>query len=160
MRVFVFLVVALGNVVAYAQKPTSCLCESSEQNIYSFETTKGKLLSLCQASDQQYIVYRYGKRGAIELQFPETLDKSSWEQFTYAYQLRGGVANQGLDLNSVLFNVGNTKYEIYQDWSAAAGTSIGVRVNANGQIIDIKGIIRTVTGALMDLRENEFIPQE
>lgn len=160
MRLLVFLCGVLGNVVAYAQKPTSCLCEGSEQNIYSFETTKGKLLSLCQASDQQYMVYRYGKKGAIELQFPDKLDKSSWEQFTYSYQLRGGVANEGLDLNSVIFKIGNTKYEVYQDWSAAAGSSIGVRVNTNGQIIDIKGIQRTVAGSLMDLRENEFIPQE
>ena len=102
MRLLFLMCVVTGNVAIHAQKPTSCLCESSEQNIYSFETTKGKLLSLCQASDQQYIVYRYGKRGAIELQYPETLDKTSWEQFTYKYQLRGGVANQGLDLNSVV----------------------------------------------------------
>lgn len=67
------------------------LCGSNVEVLFSFKTKDtNKVLSICLPKQEPtYIVYRYGTRDSIELEFPQD-KKDSWNKFTYSYYLRGG----------------------------------------------------------------------
>src|SRR5580692_4897830 len=73
------------------------LCASNEKIIISFNTLNNKkTISLCADTSGKYLVYRFGTRDNIELQFPAKPDASSWKKFHYKGEWRfGGKANAG-----------------------------------------------------------------
>jgi hypothetical protein len=135
--------------------------KTNEEIIFTFKTIKGKTVTLAKDKTDNYIVYRYGSAKNIEFQYPEILDSSSWEKFTYSYYLRGGgMQNAGLDLNYIEFRNKEYKYVIYDTYSAEDNTSeTGIKVtNTNtGLITDIQGNIKTRSGILTSFRDNELI---
>ena len=155
-------------VIAFSFKPKknpSTLCSGGERILFSFETKKGQLASLCQSSvkNNGYLVYRFGFLGKIEMEYPKNR-KDSYSKFTYKFYMRGGgTENDAEDLNSLEFDNNGTTYSIYQDMeSGAQGVKVGISVKLpnKDRAIDIKGIAFTATGTLADLRGDERVNQE
>lgn len=140
------------------------LSRSDEDVLFSFRTKDtDKVLSVCISKQEpNYIVYRFGSKDKIELEFPQD-KKDSWSKFSYSYYLRpGGKQNAGLDLNSLSFENGGYNYRIYQDYSAEnESTHIGVIVteNATNKKFEIEGIEKSKIGSLIYLRNNKKIKQ-
>lgn len=138
------------------------LCAENEEVLFYFKVTQSaKALAICTSTNQpDYIVYRYGTREKIELEFPAS-KVESWQQFTYSYYLRGGgPGNEGLDLNYLRFGNGGYKYEVYQVYSAADDAmQVGVRITdkATNKRTEIKGVSESMKGSLAVLRENTKI---
>ncbi len=133
----------------------------NEEPIFSFDTRNGKKVMLAKDKCDAYIIYRFGTAGKIEFEFPGAKHADSWQQFKYAFWLRGGgTQNEGIDLNYVSFiNKGYT-YVIYDTYRAVGNLQqIGVKVinNTTKKETDIPGKAKTRKGNLVDLRENERI---
>ena len=60
-----------------------------EKLVFSFRIENGKTLSVCTSENPSYIVYRFGARDNIELEFPEDKE-NSWDKFAYYVYARGG----------------------------------------------------------------------
>lgn len=160
--VFALLFIVLAQK-AVAQQDCNYLCTANETNVYSFQTTTKKMLSLCKEKSEKYLVYRFGTKAKTELQFPEKLDESSWKLFTYRFYMRGGgTANDAKDLNWVSFINKGTEYSIYSEYYAEGNsTRIGVTVTTpEGKDINSKGLYKTQKGTLTDFRDNEKIIKE
>lgn len=136
------------------------LCRASETQLFGFTTTSGRVMSICTAADTSYIVYRYGRPGHVELEYPRQL-RGSWSAFTYSYYLRGGgAANAGLDLNELSFENAGYAYTVYEEYSAEDDTTrYGIRITdpQGNPAEDIHGLPESVIGSLIPLRDNEKI---
>ncbi|MFN8258750.1 MAG: hypothetical protein U0W24_23885 [Bacteroidales bacterium] len=139
-----------------------------ESIVFSFETKNGKRMCLALGKDKKYLVYRFGKDGKVELQFPENLE-NSFENFTYNYYFRGGGAsNMGLDLNYVSFSGDTHKIIIYEEYSSGDPENPVETVSVGLKIIDLKsgkenkieGKTGTKQGSLIDFRDNGLIKVE
>jgi hypothetical protein len=76
----------------------------NEELIFSFNTKNGKKLVLAKDKENEYIVYRFGTKDKIELEYPEK-NKESWSKFTYGYYSRGGgKQNLAMELESIFFS--------------------------------------------------------
>ena len=141
------------------------LFSSDEEVLFSFKIKDtNKVLSVCISKEEPtYIVYRFGTKDNIELEFPQD-KKDSWNKFTYSYYLRGGgKQNIGLDLNHLSFQNGNYTYEVYEEYSAEQEmTSVGVKVTEKStkKEFDIIGIDSSRIGSLIGLRSNNKIKKE
>jgi len=132
---------------AYHAKP-------NEQLIFGFKTKHGKTLGIALGKNNSYLVYRYGRKGKVELEYPAKKDKSSFEKFTYSsYYRGGGKSNLGLDLQRLSFRNHNTDYEVFYEYSAEYDTEyVGVRVNGD-EVISDKSTSAKCVGTLSDVFE-------
>lgn len=141
------------------------LCKDNEEVLFSFKIeNSSKTLSICLSKIQlDYIVYRFGTKDKIELEFPENLT-DSWNKFNYSYYLRGGGAgNEGMDMNYLTFENGGFEYQIYQEYTAIDKlTQVGVKITdkSTKKETDIKGLSNTIKGGLIELRDNTKIKIE
>ena len=91
----------------------------NEVLVLSFKTKKNKLLFVCRDKDNKYLVYRFGSKTKVELQFPEKLDQSSFKKFDYSSYLRpGGVENLGMALDYLSFTNSGYRYVIYKTYAS------------------------------------------
>jgi hypothetical protein len=141
------------------------LCTDNEEVLFSFQiANSSKTLSICLSKKQSdYIIYRFGTKDIIELEFPQNkLD--SWNKFTYSYYFRGGGAgNEGVDLNYLLFRNGEYEYQVYQEYTAKENaTLVGIKIKdtATNKETDIKGLSSNLKGSLINLRGNAKIKTE
>jgi hypothetical protein len=73
-------------VIAQTNVYDEYLCASNENILLSFRMRdSNKTMSVLIANDESYIVYRYGTRSNIELEFPEN-KADSWTNFTYYHE--------------------------------------------------------------------------
>jgi hypothetical protein len=147
---FFFTAVSAG---AHAQS----LCSTSEKTMLSFQTLKSnKVVSVCRGENSKYLVYRFGKTGKIELQFPDELNENSWKKFEFFGRRRpGGKMNAGFGDYSISFRNGPAEYVVFQQWSDEDDTyAIGVNVEANGKTTTLKGGRKSQQGSLV-LLESE-----
>ena len=134
------------------------LCNENERTVFSFDTKSRKSLSICKHKNNDYLVYRYGTTGKIELQYPGALDKTSWTAFTFSGMRRaGGKANAGFGDYDLSFSIKKFNYFVFQTWSDEDGAyAIGVVVrndkNKSGTRID--GLRETQKGSLVLLEED------
>ncbi|WP_372999467.1 hypothetical protein [Lutispora sp.] len=141
------------------------VCTDNEEVLFSFKLANSpKTLSVCVSKTQQdYIIYRFGTKDKIELEFPEN-KADSWSKFTYSYYLRGGGAgNEGMDLNYLSFENNGYSYKIYQEFTTEDNkTNVGIKIidKATNKETDIKGLSDSIEGSLINLRENEKIKTE
>jgi hypothetical protein len=138
----------------------------NEELLFSFQTKAGKTLYIGTDKQQRYMVYRFGKRGKVELQQPKTVD-GSFDRFTYGFYLRGGgPQNEGLDLNHLTFTGATNKFVVYEEYRYAPTggkeVELGVRVInlKTKRETDIKGRAKTIKGTLIGLRDNELVKTE
>ena len=157
----IFIPITLCNSQSYDNN----LCLKNEKILISFQMlTSKKILSICiSKSEPSYIVYRFGTKENIELEFPKDLE-NSWKLFIYSYYFRGGGAeNEGMDLNYLKFKTSKFEYEIYEEYSALENKEIiGIKIkNINTKKEwDLKGDISTLKGSLVDLKFNDKIQTE
>lgn len=158
---FFGVVFFVGECGAFAQSAPYLL--PNEKTLYSFHTRSGKRMVLATDTGGGYIVYRFGSKGKIELEYPDK-NKASWDKFTYSYYLRGGgKKNDGLDLNYLRFERYGHRYLVYDLYSAVEDkTYPGVRVFRPGSKnpVDLQGIARTRRGSLLDCRFDERITKK
>ena len=140
----------------------------NEKTLFSFHTTKNKILSLCVDTNKQYIVYRFGSEKEIELQFPSRLDSTSWDKFYYYnYHRGGGAQNSGIDEATISFTTNEFIYRINDSWAIDKNgehESIGIEIDDLSTVNDrdyiINGIQQSKKGSLYGLRntkENDLL---
>ncbi|MBK6732184.1 MAG: hypothetical protein IPG60_14945 [Bacteroidetes bacterium] len=136
--------------------------KEGEHLILSFKTTEGKVVSLSTEENNTYIIFRYGTKHNINLEFPAN-DSMSWKQISYSYYLRGGgVANEGLDLNYVYFESDSLQYVLYDNFYAHSNSqSTGIKIInlRTSAITDMPAKQKSKKGNLLQLRDNAFIHQ-
>lgn len=133
----------------------------NENLIFSFQTKNAKFLTICIDKDEKYIVYRYGTYEKIEMEFPESKNKNSFEKFEYSgWERHGGIQNEGMRLDYLTFSINNYKYIIYDTYYAVGDESnVGIKIlnSETNQTTNIKGIYRTIKGSLSSFRFNDKI---
>jgi hypothetical protein len=164
MHVIIFYVFSFFVVQATAPaKLSDRLCCDNEEIIMSFKTKNQKVISVCKEKKGKYLVYRFGTKDKIELQFPGKLDKDSWKQFHYRGAWRfGGKANAGFGDLELKFKNINTTYRLFEEWNDEDGsTDFGLEVETTGTkaknlVIDKSSKI----GSLMRLNDASQINNE
>lgn len=142
------------------------LCKENEQVLFSFLVLNSdKTASICISKSQpDYIVYRFGTKDNVELEYPKVKDAKSWSKFIYSYYMRvGGADNEGVDLNYITFDNGGFEYRIYSEYSANEDkTRVGIVVTDldTGTVTDIEGRSDSILGSLITLRDNPKIKTE
>jgi len=133
---------------------------ANEELIYSFKIQSGKIMSLSKNNTNEYLVYRFGTKDKVELEYPDKT-KDSWTKFKYSYYFRGGgVANEGLDLNYLNFVYNNFRYVIFDTYSASNNSQkIGIKVTdlSSNKTTILRGINKTQKGSLLEFRDNELV---
>lgn len=144
----------LFSTIVFSQK-NSLYNPPNEKTIYSFQTHNGKIMTLNVDANLNYIVYRFGSKNIIELEFPTEKDKSSFEKFEYSHYFRPlqkGV--EGMDLKYVTFINNGKKYVVYDNVTNYSKSrevrEIGIKVflATNETGINIKGRNKTKKGSL------------
>lgn len=128
----------------------------NEKLVYHLKMKNGKQLSVCIDKDDKYIVYRYGSRNKIELEYPKEKDLSSFQKFEYSeYKRGGGIENSGMELKYLAFTNNGIKYVVYDTYFAEANkSSAGIKViELQNKITDLKGLIKSRKGNLSDLKD-------
>ncbi len=104
----------------------------NEVVVLSFKTKKKKQVFLCRDKDNRYLVYRFGSKSKVELQFPGKLDETSFRKFEYSSYFRGGgVENLAMNLDYLSFTNSGYRYVIYKTYaseSAGHEDEVGIRV--------------------------------
>jgi hypothetical protein len=111
----------------------------------SFKTKKKKQVFICRDQNNKYLVYRFGDKHKVELQFPQKLDESSFKKFDYSSYFRGGgLQNLGMTLDYLSFTNGEYRYVIYKTY---ASESVGNEDEIGIRIIHLKtGKETTIAG--------------
>jgi hypothetical protein len=126
-----------------------------EMVVYSFNLkSNGKTAILCRQKDSKYLVYRFGTKDKVELQYPAIPDNNSWKLFKYeGYSRGGGKANDAEEIHSVeFFNAGVT-YKMCDDWNANHGSDVEIIVQSTKRPIYLIGNIHSKIGSLSSLRD-------
>lgn len=152
---WMLILLFLLNPIEASAQYDEYLCRNDETLIFGFKTKRKKSVSICVSKDGKYIVYRFGTKNKIELEYPKNKN-NSWKLFRYDYYFRGGgKINLGQDLNYLSFINDNIKYRIYDEYSAEDETAlIGVRVIdlKSNEKVNIPGELKTRRGSLVDFR--------
>ena len=115
-------------------------------------------MSICKHKNNDYLVYRYGTTVKIEMQYPNVLDITSWEAFTFSGMRRaGGKANAGFGDYDLSFSINRFNYVVFQTWSDEEGTyviGVVVRNEKNKSETRIDGLRETQKGSLVLLEED------
>ena len=145
----ILLAILSTSISSYAQN----LCIKQEKVIFSFHTKSKKILPLCKGNN--YLVYKFGIKNKLELQFPNKLNQRSWEQFEFSGKSRpGGKENAGFGEYDILFVNASCEYSIYQIWDDEEDTyEIGAKVKSRNKKITIRGIPKTQEGSLLLLED-------
>lgn len=114
--------------------PPSSLCRAEEQVIFTCVATgSAKFVSLCSSRlldhRRGYLQYRYGKPGAIELQFPQARANTQLA-FRYAHYFRAQV-----DRTEISFDNQDNRYTLFDYYDGEVKPAIavaGVRVGKHG----------------------------
>lgn len=117
-------------------------------------------MTLCSEKTGKYLIYRFGTKTYVQLEFPKSKDKLSWQEFEYSYWLRGGGAqNEGMDINYLALTIDKAKYVIYDNYYAVGDkhkTGIKVINLATNKTVNINGN-KTQKGTLTTFRFNNRI---
>jgi hypothetical protein len=119
---------------AHPQNDFPSLCRPEEQAFFACAVLRtSKIISLCgsKALDHRrgYLQYRYGKAGAIELQFPQARANTQLV-FRYAHYVRAQV-----DRTEISFDTQDHRFTIFDYYEGdmkSATTVAGIRVSKHG----------------------------
>ncbi len=129
----------------------------NEQVILSFNTTDGHKMVLSKDSSDEYIVFRYGTPGKVEIEYPRK-DTSSWSKFRYSFHMHPAMhENDGADFNYVSFYIDKVRYVIFDEWDGESNTNehgIYLYTGQKQKIKDLKAAPKTVKGSLIELRNS------
>ena len=130
-------VTCLGGLFALIALPVGAaesLCDAQEQVIFSCSLGK-KIVSVCASNDfsasSGYLQYRFGRKGALELAFPDSTDSAPASQFVQARTLMFAGGGGGY----LRFINGQHHYIVYTAIGKGWGAKDGVAVEKNNQLI-------------------------
>jgi hypothetical protein len=145
------------------------LCRKDEQVLFSCNTAAAKMISLCGSKELEkkkgYLQYRFGKVGALELEFPQKLQDTQ-AAFRIDHYFRARV-----DRTHLSFVNGGYKYELYYYYEGdvspeiiTGGVTVGkvgdelvyVQRKCRGRIVSGLGALESVVPAVED---SELNPQ-
>ena len=162
LGIAIVLLIITGFSASPAKKVNDDLCADNEKVIFSFKTTSSKTISICAAKDESYLVYRFGTKNKVELEFPES-KAGSWEKFTFYHQRGDGGTMEDYGVNwygeYLFFINGASRYEIYnvQTYNRSGETEekVGITVTHITSKKDtvIKGVPGSRKGDLSVLRD-------
>lgn len=130
---------------------------SPEQTVlFSFKTESGKVLSLLTDSEENYLIYRFGKPDKVEFRFPEIVDNTSWEKFYFeSYK-----TDNDYLLHIYFINV-DYQYTIYMNEypNSSADNKTGVQVKSinTNKTTDIRAVNSSITGSLEYFKDNKKV---
>jgi hypothetical protein len=141
---------------------SDALCKKNEVLIFAFQFKNKKWVSVCKEKNDEYIVYRFGTKERTELTYPQKLDSSSWQKFTFkGYSRGGGKQNAAMSYAFLSFNTNNVFYEVYETWNSEdEKEDCGIQVKEGEKSFDMKGLVKTRKGTLLSLQFNEKIKTE
>ena len=147
-------------ICANAQKKIDygVLQKPGEEVIFAFSLKKSnKIVLVCNQKDDKYLVYRFGTKDKVELQYPGVLNTTSWKAFRYSgYSRGGGPGNLAMEMHSLTFKNNQVLYEIKDDSEAEHNeNSASIIVNTNGKKIALVGKALSKNGSLGLLRDKE-----
>jgi hypothetical protein len=132
------------------------LCVADENVLISFKMEKSsKILSVCAAKDESYVVYRFGAQDNIEFEFPEN-KTGSWDKFTVKYGQQ-----RITDMYFLEFTNNKYKYNVYHhlwlDGETVTGGNYGVGITntSTGKYTDINGAADSIIGGLDKLYKSK-----
>ena len=135
--------------------------ETNLEIIFSYETEDSEFVKISYDSLACVLHYSFTISDSIVMEVFDDLSDSI-VVFEYSYYLRGGGPdNCGLDLNSFIFTIDSTQYEVYQDYSAEEDMDyVGLRVFdlRTSEDYDAPGLIESYQGHLMHFRFTGMIP--
>jgi uncharacterized protein YecT (DUF1311 family) len=136
--------------------------EKEEIILFGFQTPNGKTLSITTNHHEDFLVYRFGTKEAVELEYPKN-KTDSWDKFQHSWYFRnGGVQNEGMDMDYLYFDIEHTTYVVFQEYHARTETmEWGIKVinRENDQIAIIRADTSTIIGSLAAFRDLEKIPE-
>lgn len=94
------------------------LAKRNENVVLSFKTKSNKTASICEQKEGKYLVYRYGTKDKIELEYP-TLTDNSWSKFVYASHFKDKKSKN--DIQVLRFENKGYRYEIYYYYDTGLG---------------------------------------
>ncbi|MFC5698815.1 hypothetical protein ACFPU0_25150 [Pseudomonas sp. GCM10022186] len=144
---------------AYAQAPGTH-CKGGEKNIISFKIVKSKkIASVCEGSNAEYLVYRFGSTEKVELEYPKNLNKEAWSKFQYSGYIRGGgLANDAMGDYRLSFSNNGTEYIIFQNWRLSSNEyGLGIFVGMGKSSVVLQADKDTQSGSLELLNGNPQI---
>ncbi|WCM40881.1 hypothetical protein MG290_07805 [Flavobacterium sp. CBA20B-1] len=127
----------------------------NEKVVYQLTMKNGKLLFICMDKNEKYIVYRFGSKNKIELEYPKEKDLSSFQKFEYSeYKRGGGIQNAAMELKYLAFINNGVKYVVYDTYFAEGNkTNAGIKViESKDKITDLKGLKKSAKGNLFNLK--------
>lgn len=165
MKKFLLLALLLNSLISLAQAKYLL---SNEEIVYTFSTRKGKIMMLAKDKQNKYLVYRFGTKDKIELEFPGEKNEQSWKKFKFSYYLRGGgKANAGRENDHVYFYNNGFRYTLYRDYDAGddktpesfvEGVTV-TRLKDYKEISKITALENSAKGGFYDLRSNGLIEE-
>jgi hypothetical protein len=124
----------LGSVGWPGASPAGTLCHPDEQIVFNCTVQSGKTVSLCRSPEltqhQGVLQYRFGRPGAVELQFPPPSEATP-ARFRYAHYFRAHV-----DRTTVGFTHNGYTYTLFDDYEGDTTPVVhqqGVEVSRAGQ---------------------------
>lgn len=162
MKRIAFLVFALFFCIgAFAQLNTQ-LCRADEEIIFAFRVKNGKWVSVCKEKSGNYIVYRFGTKENVEMQYPAKPDSGSWQQFTFqGYMRGGGKQNAAMRFGYLNFSNKEVNYEIFDTWNSDDDKeSCGITIKMEKKTVGMNGILKTRKGSLVELIYEDKIKRE
>jgi hypothetical protein len=140
---------------------SASLCAKAEKVVFSCRIEKStKLLSVCSSKDldqaKGYLQYRFGRTGAIELEFPAERQNTQ-KQFSYSRYTRPLVTYLTLDFNS-----NGYEYSLHQDYNEeekppAYDSRIEMRKAGTGDEWKVLKCSTRPSGSLMAVED--FVPK-
>lgn len=127
--------------------------KKDEHAIFGFQSQKGNILTLTYNSQTDVIIYRYGRPEKVEL---EIVSSKENRLFRYDHYTRGGLGNEGIDLNYLSFRNGHFEYKVYSEYYQPDNMLlVGIKLEnlETGREYNIKGDARSVLGSLIDFRD-------
>jgi hypothetical protein len=161
MKISLFLALF---ALTFLGKPEQKLLLLNEECVFSFKTKSGKTMMLAKDKTEKYLIYRFGTKNNIELEFP-TKTKDSWKKFTYSYYFRGGgKPNHGRETENLRFTNNNVEYTIYWEYNAGdesedESTNVGISISDlnTGKEAGVTGLLETTKGSLSWFKGNHLV---
>jgi hypothetical protein len=160
MKTIAFLVVTLlfSNFINAQKKINYGLLQKpGEEVVFGFSLkNSNKIVLVCCQKDDKYIVYRFGNKEKVELQYPAMLNATSWKAFRYSGYSRKGVNNSPMEMHSVTFTNNHVIYKVFEDWDGDHHDSdAGILVQVNGKKTKLEGKPSSKDGSLGFLQDKD-----
>lgn len=160
-RILILLISLIFFSNAFSQLNNQ-LCKAGEEIIFAFQVKNGKWVSICKEKNGNYIVYRFGTKDKVEMQYPAKPDSNSWQQFTFqGYMRGGGKQNAAMRFGYLNFNNNGVDYEVYDTWSSEDDKeSCGISIKMEKKTVGMNGILKSRKGSLVELIYEDKIKKE